>query len=136
MRQGCSGSGCVVSKFIILVTGHALRWVSKQENCFHCVDAGAPGDLATFTPYPVLSVVNFGKTCVLSNRSKQRLAGVPKPRSGRSFGRWGRAKLHFAAILDADRWTEHHLPCLTPALQEAPSVACWEARRTIRVARR
>ena len=57
--------------------------------------------------------------CLIDRNSASR--GCPSRGSGRSFGRWGRAKLHFAAILEADRWTEHHLPCLTPALQEAPS---------------
>src|SRR5437899_4761733 len=38
--------------------------------------------------------------------------------SGRSFGRWGRTNLYFAAILEIDGRTEHHLVALFDAVAD------------------
>jgi hypothetical protein len=89
-------------------------------------DAEAPGDLSTFTPYPMLTVVNFGK--ILSNKSANH---------GRQAfaGHRSRANLYFAAIFEIDRWSEDHPLSLLDAVAEldlCPEVADFDDLAAVR----
>jgi hypothetical protein len=88
--------------------------------------AEAPGDLSTFTPYPMLTVVNFGK--ILSNKSANH---------GRQAfaGRRSRANLYFAAIFEIDRWSEDYPLSLLDAVAEldlCPEVADFDDLAVVR----
>jgi hypothetical protein len=79
--------------------------------------AEAPGDLSTFTPYPVLTVVNFGKIIPEKPANRERRG---------SAGRRSRANLYFAAILEIDRWGEDYPVSLLDAVADldlCPEVA-------------
>ena len=77
----------------------------------------APGDLITFAPQPVLTVVNFGKI-ISDDPANRGRPGLPSRRR--------RANLYFAAIFEIDGGSDHDLVALLDAvanLDLCPEVA-------------